>query len=61
MPTLSLTPQTLITLGVTRAQLLPVLTEEGQRLLASHLIACAFNVHHAIRVVELPNDLGTRR
>ncbi len=61
MPTLTLSPVTLVTLGITRAQILPILTLEAHWLLAAHLIARGFNMHQAIRVVELPNDLGTRR
>jgi hypothetical protein len=58
MPTLTLTPVTLVTLGITRAQILPILTLEAPRLLAAHLIARGFNVRQAIQVVELPNDVG---
>jgi hypothetical protein len=58
VPTITLTLDTLASLGVRRAHLIPSLTLEGRGLLEAMLSAHGFDMTRAVRVVELANGEG---
>ena len=58
MPTITLTTDTLATLGIRPAQLVPTFTLEGRGLLEALLASRGFDMTRAIRVVELTAGYG---
>jgi hypothetical protein len=58
MPTLTLTAETLATLGVRRAQLVPTFTLDGRGLVEALLVSRGFDMTRAVRVVELASGDG---
>jgi hypothetical protein len=58
MPTLTLTLETLATLGVARSDLIPTLTPNGRRLLQAHMVSRDFDMTGDIRIAELPSGAG---
>jgi hypothetical protein len=58
VPTLTLTLDTLATLGVRRAHLVPTFTLEGRGLLEGLLVSRGFDMARAMRIVELATAEG---
>jgi hypothetical protein len=58
MPTLTLTTETLATLGVRREQLVPTFTLDGRGLVDALLASRGFDMTRAVRVVELASGDG---
>jgi hypothetical protein len=58
MPTLTLTTETLATLGIRRQQLVPTFTLDGRGLMDALLASRGFDLSRAVRVVELASGEG---
>ena len=58
MPTLTLTTETLASLGVRREQLVPTFTIDGRSLMEALLASRGFDMGRAVRVVELASGEG---
>jgi hypothetical protein len=58
MPTLTLTTETLATLGIRRQQLVPTFTLDGRGLMDALLTSRGFDMSRAVRVVELASGEG---